>query len=366
MSKIIVGKYFSCVVKYYNNLQNYIKYMRQRERILSPLVFSDFLIVSLSKIKIVMNKLLISVFGLSAMVLASCSVLKNDTTVVSAGGKTSQTASVKSTDKNVSSKKKSNKKKKSSKKPLMPQVAAGQDEKQHYSVEISDNTLNGEWTIAEVNGEKITGEENRPYINFSVAEKRFYGSNGCNILNGDFIVKGTDLTFENVISTQKACHEAPFEYEINFTIGQVKSYMVDRIGNEYYLSLFDANKVQTMVLRKHNMDYLNGAWQVMTIDSEACDGEGVQMVIDIPELKLHGNSSCNIVNGQLLIDPDKENSIQFHQLISTLKACPNQNLETSFFVALEKVESAKKGENETVLMYDKNGIVVLVLKRIQQ
>lgn len=300
------------------------------------------------------------------MLLTSCSVFKNETTVVSAGSQTTQTTQTKSTNKTSASKKNTKKTKKSSSKPLMPQVAAGQEEKQHYAVEISDKTLNGEWTVAEVNGAKVTGEENRPYINFSVAEKRFYGSNGCNILNGDFIVNGNNLTFENVIATQKACYEAPFEYEINYTIGQVKSYMVDRIGNEYYLSLFDDNKVQTMVLRKHNMDYLNGAWQVMTIDNESCDGEGVQMVIDIPELKLHGNTGCNIVNGQLLIDPDKENSIQFHQLISTLKACPNQSVETSFLVALEKVESAKKGEGDTVLMYDKNGIVVLVLKRIQQ
>lgn len=298
------------------------------------------------------------------MLLTSCSVFKNETTVVSAGSQTTQTTQTKSTNKTSASKKNTKKTKKSSSKPLMPQVAAGQEEKQHYAVEISDKTLNGEWTVAEVNGAKVTGEENRPYINFSVAEKRFYGSNGCNILNGDFIVNGNNLTFENVIATQKACYEAPFEYEINYTIGQVKSYMVDRIGNEYYLSLFDDNKVQTMVLRKHNMDYLNGAWQVMTIDNESCDGEGVQMVIDIPELKLHGNTGCNIVNGQLLIDPDKENSIQFHQLISTLKACPNQSVETSFLVALEKVESAKKGEGDTVLMYDKNGIVVLVLKRI--
>lgn len=295
------------------------------------------------------------------MLLTSCSVFKNDTTVVSAGTQTTQT---KSTTKTTN--KTTQKNKKSSSKPLMPKEEAGQEEKQHYAVAISDNILNGEWTVAEVNGAKITGEENRPYINFSVAEKRFYGSNGCNILNGDFVVKGTELSFENVIATQRACHEAPFEYEINYTIGQVKTYMVDRIGNEYYLSLFDTNKVQVMVLRKHNMDYLNGAWQVMTIDNESYDAEGVQMVIDIPELKLHGNTSCNIVNGQLLIDPDKENSIQFHQLISTLKSCPNQSVETSFLVALEKVESAKKGEGDTVLMYDKNGTIVLVLKRIQQ
>ena len=144
------------------------------------------------------------------MLLTSCSVFKNDTTVVSAGTQTTQT---KSTTKTTN--KTTQKNKKSSSKPLMPKEEAGQEEKQHYAVAISDNILNGEWTVAEVNGAKITGEENRPYINFSVAEKRFYGSNGCNILNGDFVVKGTELSFENVIATQRACHEAPFEYEIN-------------------------------------------------------------------------------------------------------------------------------------------------------
>jgi hypothetical protein len=80
-----------------------------------------------------MNKLTISIFGLSAMLLTSCSVFKNDTTVVSAGTQTTQT---KSTTKTTN--KTTQKNKKSSSKPLMPKEEAGQEEKQHYAVAISD------------------------------------------------------------------------------------------------------------------------------------------------------------------------------------------------------------------------------------
>ncbi len=306
-----------------------------------------------------MKKISISIFGLFALLMTSCSLFKNDTLVVKADDDIEKTTV---TTKN-SEKKKKKKSKKSSATPLMPQVAAGQEEKTAYQVEISEQVLNGEWTIAEVFGEKVTGEE-RPYVNFSVSEKRFYGSNGCNIINGDYAVSGNGLTFDNVITSMKSCDNALFEYKINNAINQVRSYSVERIGNEYYLSLLDEKKIKVLILRKHNMDYLNGAWKVMTIEGKSFDGEDLQLVIDIPELRMHGHTGCNIVNGQLLIDPDKNNSIQFHQLISTLMSCHNQQAETAFLVALEEVESAKKGEDDTALFYDKAGEMILVLKRI--
>ena len=226
--------------------------------------------------------------------------------------------------------------------------------------------LEGEWTVWTVGGKKVTGE-NRPYINFSTGEGRMYGNNGCNTINADFTTgDGQTLTFGNMLSTMMACADAPFEQAINQALDNVRYFSVTKQGHEIYLDLLNSGKESLMVLRRHNMEFLNGAWTPVEINGKANHNEEVRMVIDIAEQKLHGRTGCNLVNGTLYIDPDKTNSIQFLDLASTRMMCDRESMatETAMLVALESVEHAKKGKNGTVVMTDKDGKTVLVLKSI--
>ena len=231
---------------------------------------------------------------------------------------------------------------------------------------ISSDALAGEWTVYTVGGNKVTGET-RPYINFSMEDHRIYGSNGCNVINGDFdLSANSGLKIGNVISTMMMCPDAPYEQAINLALEAVQSFDITKKGHEYYLELRDSRGNNLMTLRKHNMDFLNGTWEVSEINGKSYDNPDMQMVIDIQEQKLHGNTGCNIVNGSLLIDPDKSNSIQFQNLATTRMACPEDVMkgETAFLVALESVEFAKKGKTGTVIMLDKNNTPVLVLSKV--
>ncbi len=226
--------------------------------------------------------------------------------------------------------------------------------------------LGGEWTIYTVGGNKVTGE-NRPYINFSMDDHRIYGSNGCNIINGDFATpSGTSLKISNVISTMMACPDAKLEQAINKGLDAVRSYSLVKKGHEFYLDLKNSNGVTVMTLRKHNMDFLNGTWEVKSINGKEYNNPDMEMVIDIQEQKLHGNSGCNIMNGSLSINPDKSNSIQFLDIATTRMMCPEANMkaETALLVALESVEYAKKGKNDTVIMSDKNDQPIIILKKV--
>lgn len=226
--------------------------------------------------------------------------------------------------------------------------------------------LDGEWLVWTVGGKKVTGEE-RPYLNFSIAEGRIYGNNGCNTLNGDFTTgEGQSLRISNVISTMMACADAPFEAAINQALENARYFTVSKKGHELYLDLLNSSKSTIMVLRRHNMEFLNGAWTPVEINGKANHNEEVRMVIDVPEQKLHGNSGCNLMNGSLLIDPDKNNSIQFLDIATTRMMCDRENMatETALLVALESVEHAKAGKNGTVVMTDKDGKTVLILKHI--
>lgn len=224
----------------------------------------------------------------------------------------------------------------------------------------------GEWTIYKVGGKSLTGDE-RPYLTFDASNSRFYGSNGCNTINGDYSLGGAVLSFSNVISTMRACEDAPFEYAINQAVDKVRAYSVERKGHEYYMSLIGGDGKTLMVLRKHNMDFLNGAWQVTRLNGEAVEleaDESMQLVIDIPEMKLHGNTGCNILNGNLLVDPDKTNAIQFHDVTTTRMACRDPKRETAFLLALEAVDAAAAKGDGVVELFDDNGKSLMVLSRI--
>ncbi len=233
-----------------------------------------------------------------------------------------------------------------------------------FNSNAQETQLAVDWIIHTLRGEKVTGEE-RPYITIDYSLSRFYGNNGCNVLNGDVKVSDTDaIAFTNVLSTQRMCQDAPYEYMINTTLDDVVYYKIDKKGNESYLDLMNSRRKVVMTLRKHNMDFLNGAWRVTAINTSPNSNEEIRMLIDIPETRIHGNTGCNIFNGNLYIDPDKNNSIQFFNIGSTRMRCDNQAIETALLVALEVTESGHLLSDDTVKLCDSEGREVLRLQRI--
>ena len=49
------------------------------------------------------------------------------------------------------------------------------------------------------------------------------------------------------------------------------------------------------------------------------------LAFNIEEKRVHGNASCNVVNGGFMQEEGKENSLKFSQMISTMMACPNMD-----------------------------------------
>ena len=328
-----------------------------------------------------MKKIYPAILLASVMIFPSCSVMqkmflgkesKSDTTIEKPQQSTDSEGQI--TD--VMSQPKKEDPKTKSHKPSKAQIEQAENTAVNHPIKVDHEAenrvdlnmtqaLNGEWTIQEVNGEKVSGDE-RPYINFESASGRFYGSNGCNIINGDFIVKaGNKIEFANLISTMKMCENAPFEMLINTGIAQATSFTLDKKGNESYLELKSNSKsTPLLVLRRHNLDFLNGAWRVITIDGHRVTAANMKFVIDINELSIHGNAGCNIMNGQVIIDPDSPNSIQFGNLITTRMMCPDQQQETEFLVALEEVTNCVNLGNGRVELRDRAGNEKIVILSI--
>ncbi len=233
--------------------------------------------------------------------------------------------------------------------------------------------LYSEWTAMNVNGDAVKGEE-RPYVVFDTVATnpylaKFYAYNGCNVINGTVAVTagGSMKKASEYMSTMKFCPDAPYEIGVSMLLESLNSYKIEKIGQDYLLYLYNGDKKQSMVLRRSDLSWLNGAWKVRRIGDQVLpEDAGVQMVIDIPEKRIHGNTGCNILNGELSCNPDVQHSIRFTNMGTTRMMCPNIELEQKFLDALSQVSTAQSvnGSTNEADLRDANGTLLMELVRI--
>lgn len=226
--------------------------------------------------------------------------------------------------------------------------------------------LSGEWTIIKVGKTEIPYEDEMPYLIFDEKQWVFYASNGCNVLNGNFVYDGEyGIKFGTVASTMRYCPEVKYDSEINAVLsdGNLVTAKLEQSGRETYLSLLNRQGQTVMRLRRHNLDFMNGQWDVTRIGDNDVKDEGVNIFFDIAERKVHGNSGCNYFNGSIEIDPYRSSSISMKNMAVTMRSCPNLDTEMKFLVALEQVTQVKTSGHNTLHLLDRQGHTVLTLHR---
>lgn len=240
------------------------------------------------------------------------------------------------------------------------------------TVAIIDKVLYGKWVAQTVGETAVEGDE-RPYVVFDTTVTnpfiaKVYANNGCNTLNGQVAVTpgGEMKPTSKFQTTMRFCPNSPYELGVNVALNSVASYKIRKIGTAYSLSLLNGSGKTMMTLMKNGISFINGAWTVTKVGDQSVSADkGLKLVIDVPELKIHGNGGCNVINGHLFIDPAVTNSIQFRDLISTKMYCPDLELEQAFLVALEQVETASADNGgDTVCLKNADGETVIGLQRL--
>lgn len=232
----------------------------------------------------------------------------------------------------------------------------------------SDEELyGGEWLISGVKGTTVQAEDDAPYMVFD-REGRFYAGDGCNILNGDYVLRSDGkIMFNAVLSTMKMCADNKYGELIAGVLADGMTYSVDcrTIGQDTYLDLKNEKGVAEVTLRRHNMEFLNGNWRITSAEGKSIDDEEANLFIDIAQLKVHGNTGCNYFNGELYIDPSRSNAIDFSNMGITRMACPKEDQERRILVGLEQAVTAVAGKHaDTVILLDAKGRQTLALKKI--
>lgn len=234
-------------------------------------------------------------------------------------------------------------------------------------VKVTDaaRQLYGEWDIVSVRKKNVYSLERAYlYLDFAGGNK-VYGNNGCNVINGSFQLNGNNLKFNEFISTEKSCNSVTAEKTIMRALEDVRKYTLTARYNAQYLNLMNSKGSVIAVLKRHNLDEMNGAWVVKELNNVNVIEHDLRVVIDAVMQTIHGQTGCNIINGIITLDPSKDMAIQFEDLHSGNNACEDIEKETSLLLALEKTESCKRINQQEMALIDKLGNIVAVLQRLQ-
>lgn len=234
----------------------------------------------------------------------------------------------------------------------------------------ADISLDGHWFIRTVGSMKLSGfDEEWPFLEFVPTEGRFYGNNGCNILNGSYHVgpKQT-LKLSEVSATMRLCPADSLEYPIAHALDAVNSYSVTASKDgSTILSLHDAKNMTVMTLRKSDIDFLNGAWQVEAIKGNKVDNPDCRLIFDVTEGTVSGDTGCNILNGQMVREPSVSGSLGFTHLRTTRRMCPDISTEQALLIALEEVTTAKHSSGgKSVNLLNSSGEVIIHLTPLKK
>lgn len=224
--------------------------------------------------------------------------------------------------------------------------------------------LYGEWDIVSLRKKKVyTLERAYLYLDFAGGNK-MYGNNGCNTINGTFQLSGNNLKFNEFISTSESCRNVTNERTIMHALADVRRFTLEAQYNAQYMNLMNSKGVVIMVLKRHNLDAMNGAWLIKEIDSRNVSEKNMRVVVDAVMQTIHGDTGCNIINGIITLDPTKDMAIQFEDLRSSEHQCEDIDNETALLLALESTESCKRINQQEMALLDHKGNIVVVLQRI--
>ena len=227
--------------------------------------------------------------------------------------------------------------------------------------------LDGRWYVSTIGTIRLQQLEDNewPYLEFSPAEARFYGYDGCNIINGAYSTTPEKaLELSEVATTMKLCEGDSLAYPIARALNETRSFATTAgADGSRTLTLSNSAGKAMMTLRSSDIDFLNGPWQVVAINGKKIDVPEARLIFDVAANTVTGNAGCNRLNGELTRNPRLSASVQFSNLATTRMTCPDIETESALLIALEEVTHARQKKDAAVLL-DASGKQLVKLTRL--
>lgn len=108
---------------------------------------------------------------------------------------------------------------------------------------------------------------------------------------------------------------------------------------------------------------IDGEWNITEVNGSAVKVHpGPYIGFNTQENRVYGNSGCNKISGSFDFK-SKKGKIELGQMLSTMMACPDMELEQSVLQALNSVERIKSLDKEHLALCDKNKRPLLKMER---
>ncbi len=102
--------------------------------------------------------------------------------------------------------------------------------------------INDIWVLKKINQKELNVKTLKPIsLEFNLAQRRFYGNDGCNDIFGDFNIKGEMLKFKNIASTRMACENMVFSNQYVNLLKKSKYFKIEEL--RLYLCDGEKNKM---------------------------------------------------------------------------------------------------------------------------
>ncbi len=234
------------------------------------------------------------------------------------------------------------------------------------------SSISGEWNIIEMNGAVVVPSPGQPFpfITFDTATGKVSGSTGCNNFMGSFDINAGpgNINLGQVATTRMFCPDMTIEKNTLAAFAQVRKYR--KSGEQ--IALCNASNRPVLILQrkaasspKNTLASLTGKWYISEVSGQTLP-EGMDrrpfMEFDVKQMRMHGNTSCNTVNGGIAVDSSNPSAFTFSGVASTMMACPDMSVEDKIVNALDKVKSFAT-EDGKLIFYDGGSSPVLTLVR---
>ncbi len=233
------------------------------------------------------------------------------------------------------------------------------------------NKLAGKWVILSVNGTTANNED-EIYLTFDNKKKRFYGSTGCNTINGTFSSSSKALSFNNVATTQRHCKS---ELDVANALKGIKNYTISSDGSYYTLSLLNQKGKTALTLHRNCLKDLNGAWKInhithrgRKIEMTSNVNNAVCIILDTDAETLRGNTGYNAIKGMISLSPENDIDIDFYDMETTTQLeCTKPNQENLLKMAFESVtEVIDEEEDGYIELADSKKHIVINMSKIKE
>lgn len=224
----------------------------------------------------------------------------------------------------------------------------------------SDMLMGSIWALSKLNGEKIEASNEGEPVHFMLNKdgSKVSGYAGCNQIMGSYETSGdTELKFRDIASTRRSCPDQNNnEKDFLEALRNTTSYKLDGKklsllnADDKTIAVFDHKKPETreMELGKWELKSLKGE----SVEFESKEGNKLHFEF-MKDNKIAGFSGCNTFSGTYSLNKDK--GIEFSQMISTLKACPDVEFKEAIFLKVFEHSTSYTIENDQLKLYNDNG-----------